>query len=257
MEGGEESGGKKQVEEGELLLGWPTYVELENGRFKCLETGHDLVGSSRDSYSRSKHCRLGLIDSALSLNKPPLNLFRHHPLSRSKLICKLTGVTVNKTEEHIWKHITGRRFLNMLEKQEAIKQTRKERTPDKTEKNPEKVVKKNQKSLKDMKKKNHVNEEDIKEIISKVRNMSDEDSDTEDDFWMPPSCESRDIHRGDRRGSDLQLITEADGVRGAGCVEAENEDLKELPDKVKRLSIEIGPSSFASRKKKKKISSAS
>ncbi|KAI7755845.1 hypothetical protein M8C21_023613, partial [Ambrosia artemisiifolia] len=31
----------------------------------------------------------------------------------SKLICKLTGHTVNKTEEHIWKHINGKRFLNM------------------------------------------------------------------------------------------------------------------------------------------------
>ncbi|KAK1359455.1 Surfeit protein 2 [Heracleum sosnowskyi] len=250
------SGGKKE-REGELLLGWPTFVELQNGRFKCLETGHELVGSSRQSYSRSKHCRLGLIHSALSLSKPPLNLFRQDPLSRSKLMCKLTGLTVNKTEEHIWKHITGRRFLNMLEKQEAIKQTQKGTTPDQKEKNPEKVVKKNKKSLKAMKKKNQVNEEDFKEIISKVRNMSDEDSDSEDDFWMPPSCESRDIHRGGRRGSDLQLITEADGVMGAGCAEAENEDLKELPDKVKRLSIEIGPSAFASRKKKKKISTAS
>lgn len=256
MEQGEESGGEKKGR-GELLLGWPTYVELQNGRFKCLETGHELVGSFRESYSRSKHCRLGLIQSALSLNKPPLNLFRQDPLSRSKLICKLTGLTVNKNEEHIWKHITGRRFLNMLEKEEAIKQTRKGTTPDQTYKNLEKVVKKNQKTLKDMKKKNQVNEEDIKEIISKVRNMSDKDSDTEDDFWMPPLCESQDIHRGDQRGSDLQLITEADGVRGAGCAEAENEDLKDLPDKVKRLSIEIGPSAFASRKKKKKISMAS
>ncbi|XP_074347926.1 uncharacterized protein LOC141686767 isoform X2 [Apium graveolens] len=232
MEEGEEYSGVKKEREGEFLLGWPTYVELENGRFKCLETGHELVGSSRESYSRSKHCRLGLIDSALSLDKPPLNLFRQDPLSRSKLICKLTGHTVNKTEEHIWKHITGRRFLNMLEKQEAIKQSRKGTMLDQTEKNPEEVVKKNQKSLKDMKKKNQVDEEDIKEIISKVRNMSGSDSDTEDDFWMPPSCENQDIHRGDRPGSDLQLITEADSVRKAGCAEAENDDLKELPDKM-------------------------
>lgn len=81
MEEGEESGSKKEGG-GELLLGWPTFVELQNGRFKCLETGHELVGSCRESYSRSKHCRLGLIDSALSLNKPPLNVFRQDPLSR-------------------------------------------------------------------------------------------------------------------------------------------------------------------------------
>ncbi|WOH05061.1 hypothetical protein DCAR_0624473 [Daucus carota subsp. sativus] len=252
MEEGEESGSKKEGG-GELLLGWPTFVELQNGRFKCLETGHELVGSCRESYSRSKHCRLGLIDSALSLNKPPLNVFRQDPLSRKKLICKLTGLTVNKTEEHIWKHITGKRFLNTLEKEEAIKRTLKGRTQDQTQKNPDKDAKKNQKSLKDVKKKNQLNEEQIKEIISKARNMSDKDSDTEDDFWMP-SRECQEIHRVDRRGSDLHVITKADGLRRAGRAEAENEDLKELPDKMKRLSIEIGPSAFASRKKKKKIS---
>lgn len=106
--------------------------------------------------------------------------------------------------------------LCKIERQETIKQTRKGTTQDQTEKNLDKVAKKTIKSFKDMKKKNQVNEEDMKEIISKVRNMSDEDSDTEDDFWMPPLCASRDIHIGDRRGSDLQLRKEADGVSGAG-----------------------------------------
>lgn len=32
----------------------------------------------------------------------------------SKLVCKLTGDTINKSEEHIWKHINGKRFLNKL-----------------------------------------------------------------------------------------------------------------------------------------------
>jgi len=32
----------------------------------------------------------------------------------SKLICKLTGDNVNKSEEHIWKHMNGKRFLNKL-----------------------------------------------------------------------------------------------------------------------------------------------
>ncbi|XP_063936509.1 uncharacterized protein LOC108224853 isoform X2 [Daucus carota subsp. sativus] len=172
-------------------------------------------------------------------------------MSFARTLC--LGLTVNKTEEHIWKHITGKRFLNTLEKEEAIKRTLKGRTQDQTQKNPDKDAKKNQKSLKDVKKKNQLNEEQIKEIISKARNMSDKDSDTEDDFWMP-SRECQEIHRVDRRGSDLHVITKADGLRRAGRAEAENEDLKELPDKMKRLSIEIGPSAFASRKKKKKIS---
>jgi hypothetical protein len=33
---------------------------------------------------------------------------------RSKLVCNITGDTINKSEEHIWKHINGKRFLNKL-----------------------------------------------------------------------------------------------------------------------------------------------
>lgn len=29
-------------------------------------------------------------------------------------MCKLTGDAINKTEEHIWKHISGKRFQNKL-----------------------------------------------------------------------------------------------------------------------------------------------
>lgn len=77
------------------------------------------------------------------------------------------------------------RVLCKIEKQEAIKKTQKATTQEQTENKPDIVAKKYQKSLKDMKKKTQVNEEVMKEIISKVRNMSDEDtqdSDTEDDF---------------------------------------------------------------------------
>ncbi|KAJ6759668.1 SURFEIT LOCUS PROTEIN 2 (SURF2) [Salix purpurea] len=78
-----------------------------------------MLAKDKDSYSQSKRCRLGLIDFALANNKPPLNMFKQHPLSRSKLLCKLTGDTVNKSEEHIWKHIHGRRFLNRLANKET------------------------------------------------------------------------------------------------------------------------------------------
>ncbi|KAI7746422.1 hypothetical protein M8C21_033652 [Ambrosia artemisiifolia] len=105
---------EEQQTEGKFLLGKPKFKKLENGRYKCVQTGHELPADSRESYSQTKHCRLGLIDYALARNKPPLNMFNQDPLCRSKLICKLTGHTVNKTEEHIWKHINGKRFLNML-----------------------------------------------------------------------------------------------------------------------------------------------
>lgn len=29
-------------------------------------------------------------------------------------MCKLTGDAVNKSEEHIWKHVSGKKFQNML-----------------------------------------------------------------------------------------------------------------------------------------------
>lgn len=73
---------KKVVKEGNNLLGSPTFMELENGRFKCVETGHEMLAKDKDSYSQSKRCRLGLIDFALSHNKPPLNMFKQDPLSR-------------------------------------------------------------------------------------------------------------------------------------------------------------------------------
>lgn len=80
--GEENSESKKGGKEGENLLGSPTFKDLENGRFKCVETGHELPAHARESYAQSKHCRLGLIDSALARNKPPLNMFQQDPLSR-------------------------------------------------------------------------------------------------------------------------------------------------------------------------------
>lgn len=68
--------------EGANLLGSPTFEKLENGRFKCVETGHELLAKDKDSYSQCKRCRLGLIDYAVSHCKPPVNMFKQDPLSR-------------------------------------------------------------------------------------------------------------------------------------------------------------------------------
>ncbi|XP_062104605.1 uncharacterized protein LOC133815824 isoform X3 [Humulus lupulus] len=67
--------------EGTDLLGSPTFKVLDNGRFKCVETGHEVLEKDKD-YSSSKQFRLGLIDYAVSHNKPPLNVFKQDPLSR-------------------------------------------------------------------------------------------------------------------------------------------------------------------------------
>ncbi|CAL5325664.1 unnamed protein product [Camellia sinensis] len=103
--------------EGKNIPGRPKFKKLENGRFKCVEIGHEVPSHTRDSYAQSKRCWIGLIDAALAHNKPPLNTFHQDHLVRSELICTLTGNIVNKSEEHI----NGKRFLNMLEGNEQKK----------------------------------------------------------------------------------------------------------------------------------------
>ncbi|CBI34839.3 unnamed protein product, partial [Vitis vinifera] len=213
-----------------------------------------------DSYSQSKRCRLGLIDFALSHKKTPLNLFKQDPVSRSKLICKLTGDTINKTEEHIWKHINGRRFLNKLEQKEAEKQMSNRKVVDKGDQMQQKDGEKHKK--KDKKKKKKKQEKEVDENISEARKSEvdeiDKNSDTEEaEFWMPPVGDRWDSDDGgDRWGSDSDLECDIDEVNGTdGAEEEHGNESRELSKRTKRLSIEVGPSSFASRKKKSKTNS--
>ncbi|KAJ4961499.1 hypothetical protein NE237_021409 [Protea cynaroides] len=237
--------------EGHNLLGSPTFMELENGRFKCIETGHEMFAKDMGSYDQSKRCRLGLINAALTLKKPPLNMFKQDPLCRSKLICKLTGDTINKSEEHIWKHINGRRFLHKLEQKEAEKLA----TCDTV------LVESKQLSRKVSKPEMNGGETDLKERTgldeSQPRRLSDNESDSEEpEFWIPPVGSRWDNDDGgDRWGSDTDSGQETeegikvDGVDGSGT------ESGELSKQTKRMSIEVGPSSFASRKKKSKTNS--
>ena len=80
------------AKEGSNLLGEPTFEQLQNGRFRCVETGHELPAHARDSYAHSKRCRVGLIDYGLAKKKPPLNMFKQDPLNRfSPFSCFLLG----------------------------------------------------------------------------------------------------------------------------------------------------------------------
>ncbi|XVE84054.1 hypothetical protein DITRI_Ditri16bG0138200 [Diplodiscus trichospermus] len=238
-------GSSRRSKEGTDLLGPPTFSELPNGRLKCVETGHEMVVKDKDSYAQSKRCRLGLIDFALSHSRPPLNMFKQDPLSRSKLICKLTGDTVNKSEEHIWKHINGKRFLNKLEQKEMEEEELMNETMgEEGEKEPNK-----------RKKKKNKKEKEVEEIISEVRDPAENESDSEEpEFWMPPVGDRWDFDDGGDRwgsgpsGSELEESDE-DNETGA-VVEEGGKESEELSTRTKRMSIEIGPSSFASRKKK-------
>ncbi|KAF8037620.1 hypothetical protein BT93_B0484 [Corymbia citriodora subsp. variegata] len=199
----------KAEKEGTQLLGSPTFTELQNGRFKCVETGHEMLAKDMDPYSRSKRCRLGLIDFALAGNKPPLNMFKQDPLCRSKLVCKLTGDTVNKSEEHIWKHINGKRFLNKLEQKEMEKLVQNDLTEE-VDEEPKKASKQKKDNLDKKQKKEK--QKSTSEIISEVRDSAENNSDIEDaDFWLPPVGDRWDFDDGgDRWGSDAESGQDSD-----------------------------------------------
>ncbi|XP_068665268.1 uncharacterized protein [Aristolochia californica] len=170
-----------EEKEGRFLLGSPTFVELGDGRFKCVETGHELPAREMESYGNSKRCRLGIIDSAIRLKKAPLNFFKQDPASKSKLICKLTGDSINKSEEHIWKHISGKRFQKQI-----------------------------------------------------VGNRWDNDQGN--DRW-------EDSANPGKEGDEYELPEED---------ESDLMESEDLPTRTKRTSVAVGPSSYASRKKKNK-----
>ncbi|XP_021728524.1 surfeit locus protein 2-like [Chenopodium quinoa] len=246
------------VKEGNNLLGSPTFQPLDNGRFKCVETGHELPAHAQDSYSQSKRCRIGLIDFALTHSKPPLNMFKQDPLNSSKVICKLTGDTVNKSEEHIWKHINGKRFFNKLEQMEADKLSGNGDVEMKGEKQGKGGLKgKENGSDKKKKDKKKMKEKKKEEIVSEMRDSTVDTDSEELEFWIPPEGERWDFDDGgDRWGSDSESGDQHEEDDGEGVENEEEHNMSaELSTRAKRMSIEIGPSSFASRKKKSKTKS--
>jgi Surfeit locus protein 2 (SURF2) len=68
--------------EGRFLLGDPTFIEIDEGRWRCVETGQEMPAKEKESYSKSRACRVGLIDAAVAKRKPPLNTFEQHPISK-------------------------------------------------------------------------------------------------------------------------------------------------------------------------------
>ncbi|MCL7036385.1 hypothetical protein MKW94_016916 [Papaver nudicaule] len=168
-----------------------------------------------------------------------------------KLICKLTGVTVNKSEEHIWKHINGRKFLNKLEE----KETGKVSVNVGKKKEDEEEVETKKRGKKDNKKKRKKKKKGVKEDVPVEKVPEDED------FWMPSPGSRWDFDDGkDRWGSDSESGQDSDeGVQVGNDIEEDEKTGIESPElsmRTKRLSIEVGPSSFASRKKKRKTKSA-
>ncbi|CAD5195882.1 unnamed protein product [Musa acuminata subsp. malaccensis] len=247
--GGKGNGEKEKVEkEGAFLLGEPTFLDLGNGRLRCVETGHELLAKDREAYGRTKACRLALIDAAVARKKPPLNMFQPHPTSKSQLVCKLTGDAVNKSEEHIWKHVSGKKFQNMLEQKEMESHANAEAV----EKNA-KQSKKQFKSKKDQKKNAHESDS----LTKKTKANSDDI--IEPDFWVPPVGSRWDFDDGeDRWDSHENSDDDADGGTGLdGTSEKDDPETRKLAKRSKRTSKSVGLSSFVSRKKKIKKATTS
>lgn len=227
--------------EGTFLLGSPTFADLSNNRLKCVETSHELQEKERDSYSQSKACRIALIDYYVANKKPPLQLFHQCPISKMKLICELTGDSINKSEKHIWKHMNGKRFLNKLGEREKAEKSEKNR----------KVLKKLPKNcVKTTKDDKTIMGDKDACLITKYREM-DSDSD-ESDFWMPPIGDRWDFDKGeDRWGVSTSSEDDLDDNNLEDKIDQHRElEYTELSIRTKRMSIAVGPSSFASKKKK-------
>lgn len=276
---------RENEKEGFFLLGDPTFVDLGNGRVRCVESGHELLARDQEAYGRSKACRLALIDAAVARKKPPLNMFEPHPTSKSQLVCKLTGGHVNKAEEHIWKHMSGKKFQKILEQKEIEKhasaavgekekkQSRKEQKE--MEKHADAVVE--QKDKKQSKRERKGMEKDaITEIVEKDKNQLKSDlgasrkdqvkntyenqklskkikpnsgDDEEPHFWEPLLGSRWDFDDGKDRW-DLNTNS-ADKADDDGTPEKDDSETGEPIKKSKQKSLAIRPVDLASKKKKK------
>ncbi|KAK6928401.1 Surfeit locus protein 2 [Dillenia turbinata] len=155
-----------------------------------------------------KKCCLGLIDY-LSHNKTPLSMFKQNPLSSSKLICKLTGDTINKSEEHIWKHINGKRFLHKLEKEEEKLMSEKKEIEEETGKH-----------------------------ISEVRNSDEKDSHSEEpDFWVPPVGSRWDFDDGGDRWAAGSGSKEDDNDEDAANEDEDGKESLELSKRQDKVDV--------------------
>ncbi|WOL00916.1 surfeit locus protein 2 [Canna indica] len=245
-DGSREEGKEKQKEEmeGAFLLGDPTFLDLGNGRLRCVESGHELLPKDREAYGRTKACRLALIDAALARKKPPLNTFQQHPTCKSKLVCQLTGDSVNKSEEHIWKHINGKKFYNKLEQKEMEKYGNSEPVEKETKQSKKKSKSSMVPCSKDQKNNTHGDDS-----LVKTRESNDDDTEEPDEFWVPPVGSRWDFDDGkDRWDSD-----EADDGTGLDQIPEEDDpETGKIIKRTKRMSIAIDPSRSVSKKKIKK-----
>nr|CAB3487398.1 unnamed protein product [Digitaria exilis] len=230
---GSEGGGEK---EGAFLLGQPTWEDAGDGRWRCVETGHELPEREKEAYARSRACRLALVDHAVAHKKPPLNAFKPHPEHKSYI----NVTNVEKLEEQM--------ASGEMADVEAAKSNE--------------VAKKSKSRKKDKKKTN------VASPLPREPKPEMDDSD-DSDFWAPPVGSRWDDDDGkdrwqsspgkkdsakDEYGSGDDGSGENDKGNDDDMADKDDAESRELASsRTKRMSLEaVGPSSFASRKKKPK-----
>ncbi|KAL2608674.1 hypothetical protein R1flu_027247 [Riccia fluitans] len=206
------------------------------------QTGHEMPAEAQATYSQTKKCRSALFDAALKKRIAPLNYFDQSPANKDKIICKLTGVVLNKKEEAVWKHMMGKKFEAKLAEKEAEKEKARgdvEMTENSEEEQPKKNSSKKEKSLNNgvekqsAKKAGKIKAGNVEtrrngeeaELGSKsacdveVENEEEGGSSDSSDFWMPPpgnrwdfddGTEDRWSRPGDPDGGDQIVETDSD-----------------------------------------------
>ncbi|KAG0489271.1 hypothetical protein HPP92_008082 [Vanilla planifolia] len=215
--------GESKEEEGRFLLGSPTFVDIGNGRLRCEETGHELLAKDKDSYSRTKSCRLGLINSALANKKPPLNTFLPHPLLNARSSCIICVVKKGLPQEE--KEVKGVRSPQKLEKDVKSKMQTKLKAA---------CIKK-----------------DLKDKASLPHHPVSSDSE-DPNYWVPPTGHRWDCDDGNDRWENNTSDRETEDT----CFVDEMDERKEIESidlsvRTKRMAAAAGPCHFAKRKKKK------
>ncbi|XP_024529154.1 surfeit locus protein 2 isoform X3 [Selaginella moellendorffii] len=257
------------------IVGEPTFVAIVGQRFRCVETGHEMPAAEKEGYGSSKKCRDALFDRALQEGRAPLNFFQQSPEYRDKMICKLTGALVNKNEKAVWKHVLGKSFNKKLSAQEE-KQNSKPSQPDVEHEMEDEGV----------------DNEDMDFWIPPEVDGSDAEVDTPDaDEHKKTKGKTKKSVDGDqlnriktkkeekpKRKEKLKkkkhgfAVDETEdamkvnkeqkaGKRKEKKPRQKSDDLNDEADedetqiRMKRLALAVGPSSFASRKKKRKTES--
>lgn len=94
----------------DLIKGDRNFQLIDNGKLKCLLTGHEMIASIENyqAYLQSKSYKRGL-ESRFDLSEYE-GILVEHKNNPHFLFCQLTGAKVPKKKTAIEKHVNGKKF---------------------------------------------------------------------------------------------------------------------------------------------------